>query len=81
MSIIFQWSFYVNKRLISIDVETKQVANLNNGLGELETCNVLRIENDWVSASWQGYNRRPSLVNCWVFLLYSYDEVLSTNYF
>lgn len=56
------------------------MTNLNNGLGELETCNILRIENDWISASWQGYNRRPSLVNC-CFFLFSYDEVLPINCF
>jgi len=47
--------------MICVDIETKQVTNLNQGINELNTINCLRIENDWISASVSGYNRQPTL--------------------
>lgn len=49
-------------RSISVDVEKKKVTNLNKNLDELNTCNLLRIDNDWVAAVLQSYNRRPLLI-------------------
>ncbi len=49
--------------MISIDVETKKITKLDNNINDLNTVNCLKIENDWICASLQGYNRKPSLVN------------------
>jgi len=49
-------------RMISIDVETKKISKLDKGVSGLNTVNCLKIENDWICASLQGYNRKPSLI-------------------
>ena len=55
--------------MISIDVETKKITKLDNNINDLNTVSCLKIENDWICASIQGYNRKPSLVN---FLIFNY---------
>jgi hypothetical protein len=51
------------KRLISVDAETGKITNLDKNLGKMESCNILKFENDWICAVIQSYTRRPSLVN------------------
>ena len=50
------------QRIISVDIETKQVTCLENGLDALNSVDCLRFTNDWICANLQGYNRRPSLI-------------------
>ncbi|CAF0768632.1 unnamed protein product [Brachionus calyciflorus] len=49
-------------RIILVDIEQKTVINLNNGIGEVDSLNVLKIQNDWICGVLQSYNKRPSLV-------------------
>jgi acylaminoacyl-peptidase len=52
----------INQRIISIDIETKQVTSLENGIEKMNSLECLRFSNDWICGNLQGYNRRPSLV-------------------
>lgn len=49
-------------RILSIDIESQQITNLNNKIDKCNTINCLSIENDWICASLAGYTRRPSMI-------------------
>lgn len=45
-----------------MDVDTKKVESLENGIDELNSIQSLKISNDWICAVLEGYNLRPCLV-------------------
>lgn len=54
--------FNILKRVLSCDIETKQVTVLDN-LSDTNYCDVLDFNNDWICALLQGYNKKPKLVS------------------
>lgn len=50
-------------RIISVDVETKKVTSLDNGLSDLSYTEYLHLnEKDWLCALNQSYNKEPGLI-------------------
>ena len=83
--------FFKSKRIACIDVETKKVTCLNNGLDELNSCNMLSLNDDWICAAIQGYKRKPELMIAklpqrgyeskinWIFTLSSTTEEMNVS--
>ena len=51
------------QRIICVDVESKAVTRLDNGIDKMSSNQVLKISKDWISAKIECYNIKPSLVN------------------
>jgi hypothetical protein len=61
--IILNTNWNHKMRIISVDVETKKVSGLDNGLNDLSYSECLHLnENDWICALKQSYNQKPSLM-------------------
>ena len=60
--IVFSSQTGHNVRVFSCDVDSKIVSVLDNNLPDASSCEVLYFdENDWICASFQSYNRRPTI--------------------
>jgi acylaminoacyl-peptidase len=49
-------------RIISCDVESRIVTVLDNSLNDLNNCECMSFENDWICALTEGYNKRQTLI-------------------
>ncbi|RNA06385.1 acylamino-acid-releasing enzyme-like [Brachionus plicatilis] len=60
--VILNTQFNGRNRIVSIDIESKTVVNLDSGIDKTHSLSFLKMEKDWICAVLQTYTKAPCLV-------------------